>query len=107
LLNRGTVGAGLDSFSFDSGGAVFTGMGKVAFLDAQSMDGQAQVTATNFDALMQRLNGMPDVADALPVLLFVKGIGRTVENRIVWDITYRGNKLLVNGTDLSAMTGGK
>jgi len=38
--------------------------------------------------------------------VFAKGIGRVVGNQVVWDITYRDNKLLVNGTNLLAMMGG-
>jgi hypothetical protein len=63
------------------------------------------VTATNFDDLIQRVNRSPELAGALPVFVFAKGIGRIVENRLVWDITYRDGKLLVNGTDLSSMMG--
>lgn len=106
MLRKGTVGAGLESFALDIGGASFAGMGKVVFTNPETMTGQAHVTATNFDALMQRANGIPELAGVLPVFVFAKGIGRNVENRLVWDITYRGNKLLVNGTDLSTMTGG-
>ena len=32
--------------------------------------------------------------------------GRTVGNQLVWDIIYRDNKLLINGTDVLAMTDG-
>ena len=103
LFRRGGVIAGLESFALDIGGASFAGMGKVMIASPQSLTGEAQVTATNFDDLMQRANAIPELAGVLPVFVFAKGIGRTVENRLVWDITYRDDKLLVNGTDLSAM----
>ena len=106
LFSRGTVSAGLESFAFDMGGASFAGMVALTIPSPQQTTGQAQVTATNFDGLMQRANNIPELANVLPALVFAKGIGRTVDNRVVWDITYRDNKLLVNGTDLSAMTGG-
>ncbi len=106
LFSRGTVSAGLESFAFDMGGADFAGTLALTIPSPQQMTGQAQVTATNFDALMQRANSIPELAGVLPGLVFAKGIGRAVDNRVVWDITYRDNKLLVNGTDLSAMTGG-
>lgn len=105
LLRRGTVGAGLESFALDVGGASFAGMGRVTITSPETMAGQAQVTATNFDALLQRANAIPDLAGVLPVFVFAKGIARTVEDRLVWDITYLGSKVLVNGTDLSAMMG--
>ncbi len=105
LFSRGGVSAGLESFAFDTGGASFAGMGKMVFDSPQQMTGQAQVTATGFDSLVQRANDMPELAGVLPLFVFAKGIGRTVEDRLVWDITYRNDKLLVNGTDLSTLTG--
>ena len=107
LLRRGTVGAGLESFALDIGGASFAGMGKAMIASPEDVTGEAQVTAVNFDLLMQRANAMPELAGALPVLVFAKGIGHNVENRLVWDITYRRGKMLVNGTDLSSMMGSK
>lgn len=106
LFARGGVSAGLESFAFDMGGANFAGMGAVMIDSPQQMTGQAQVTATNFDGLMQQANSIPELAGAVPLFVFAKGIGRTVDNRLIWDITYRDNKLLVNGTDLSAMASG-
>ena len=106
LFSRGTVNAGLESFAFDMGGANFTGMGALTIPSPQQLTGQAQVVATNFDDLIQRANKIPELASVLPLFVFVKGIGRAVDNRVVWDITFRDNKLLVNGTDLSAMAGG-
>ena len=47
------------------------------------------------------------LAQVLPALVFAKGIGRNVGDKVVWDVTYLGDKLLVNGTDLSAMTGAR
>ena len=106
LFSREGVSAGLESFAVDIGGASFAGMGRVTMTAPQQMTGQAQVAATDFDALMQRANSIPEMAGALPLFVFAKGIGRAVDNRVVWDITFRDNKLLVNGTDLSAMAGG-
>ncbi len=106
LFSRGGVSAGIESFAFDIAGASFAGTGRAMFDSPQQMTGQAKVTATNFDELMQRANGVPELTGVLPALMFAKGAGRSVDNQLVWDITYRGNRLLVNGTDLSAMMGG-
>ena len=106
LFSKGGVSAGLESFAFDLGSTGFAGMGAIMADSPQQISGQAQVTATNFDDLMQRANTMPELTSVLPAFVFAKGIGRVVGNQLVWDITYRDNKLLVNGTDLSAMTGG-
>ena len=106
MLGRGTLGAGLDSFSFDTGGATFAGSGRVTMPTPDTIDGKAQITATNFDALSQKLASIPDLASVMPVVFTVKGMAKTVENRLVWDITYSGSSLMVNGNDVSAMMGG-
>ena len=106
LFSHGGISAGLESFSIDVAGTGFTGMGKVLFTSPQDFSGAAQFTATNLDLLQQRIASDPDLAQGAPVIIFLKGIGRTVENRMVWDVTYRGGRLLVNNQDLTAMMGG-
>ncbi len=106
LFSRGGISAGLESFVLDIGGATFAGMGAVLVPSPDRMSATAQITATNFDALMQTANGIPELAGVLPLFTFAKGLARTVESRLVWDVTYRDGRALVNGTDLSAMMGG-
>lgn len=107
LFSHGGITAGLDSFSIDVAGSNFAGMGKLVFAGPDSFTGTAQITATNLDLLQQRVASMPPIAaQALPVFILAKGIGRTVGNQMVWDITYRNGAVLVNGQDLSAMAGG-
>ncbi|GAC1345644.1 MAG: hypothetical protein NVSMB18_25780 [Acetobacteraceae bacterium] len=105
LFSHGGINAGLESFSIDVAGASFTGMGKLTFTSPEAFSGTAQITATNLDVLQQRVAAMPELAGAVPVFIMAKGIGRTVENRVVWDVTYRDGRLLVNNQDLSAMAG--
>ena len=105
LFRRAGVSAGLESFAVDLGGASFTGAGKLTTVSGGDLTGQAQITASNFDALIARVNAVPELAGTLPALIFAKGISQTAEGRLVWDIAYRDNKFSVNGTDLSAMTG--
>ena len=105
LLRRAGVTAGLDSLALDIGSTSFAGAGKLMALSPDDLAGQAQITASNFDDLIARVNAVPDLASVLPLFVFAKGISQTVEGRLVWNLTYRDNKLLVNGTDLSAMTG--
>lgn len=106
LFSHGGISAGIESFAVDVAGAGFTGMGKVLFTSPQDYSGTAQFTATNLDLLQQRIASEPDLAQGGPVIIFLKGIGRSVENRMVWDVTYRDGRLLVNNQDLSAMMGG-
>ena len=105
LFRRTGVSAGLESFAVDLGGASFAGAGKLTTVSGGDLTGQAQITASNFDALIARVNAVPELAGMLPALIFAKGVSQTAEGRLVWDIAYRDNKFSVNGTDLSAMTG--
>lgn len=105
LFRRAGVSAGLDSFAVDVGGASFAGTGTLTAASPNDLTGQARVTAANFDDLIAHVNAIPELAGVLPLFVFAKGISQMVEGRLVWDVAYRDNKLLVNGTDLSAMTG--
>ena len=105
LFRRAGVSAGLDSFALDIGNTSFAGAGKLTALSPDDLAGQAQITASNFDDLIARVNVVPDLAGVLPLFVFAKGVSQTVEGRMVWNLAYRDNKLLVNGTDLSAMMG--
>ncbi|MBV8913230.1 MAG: hypothetical protein JOZ05_09355 [Acetobacteraceae bacterium] len=106
LFSHGGITAGLDSFSIDVAGTGFSGMGKMVFSSPEAFSGTAQITATNLDLLQQRVAANPQLAQALPVFIVAKGIGRTVNNQMVWDISYQNGRLLVNNQDLSALTGG-
>jgi len=105
LFRHAGVSAGLESFALDVGGANFAGTGKLTTASGGDLAGQAQITASNFDDLIARVNAVPELAGVRPALIFAKGVSQTVEGRLVWNLAYRDNKLLVNGTDLSAMTG--
>lgn len=105
LFRHAGVSAGLESFAVDVGGASFAGTGTLTAASPDDLAGQAHVTAANFDALIARVNAIPELAGVLPLFVFAKGISQTAEGRMVWDLAYRDSKLLVNGTDLSAMTG--
>ena len=99
------MSAGLDSFALDIGSASLAGAGKLTALSPDNLAGQAQITANNFDDLIARVKAVPELAGVLPLFVFAKGVSQTVDGRLVWNLAYRDNKLLVNGTDLSAMMG--
>ena len=105
LFRRAGVSAGLDSFALDIGTTSFAGIGKLTALSPDDLAGQAQITASNFDELIARVNAVPELAGVLPLFVFAKGVSQTMEGRLVWNLAYRDNKLLVNGTDLLAMMG--
>lgn len=105
LFSHGSLKAGLESFAFDVGGASFTGTADIDVASPQQASGAAQVTAAGWDVLFTKIQGTPELAQGIPMMLLAKGIAKTAGDRLVWDITYRDKKLLVNGTDLSQMAG--
>ena len=108
LFSHGGITGGLDSMTVEVGGAVFTGKGTVTATapSPDAMTGTAHIEAANLDDLIQKMSTMPAMAQALPVLALAKGLGKVVDNHIVWDLSYKGGKILVNNVDLSAMGGG-
>ena len=106
LFSRGGLVVGLESFALDLGGASFKGNARVAAPTPMSVGGEGQVTATGFEGLLDRVKAVPEFRGAVPALAFAKGIARTAGERLVWDLTYRDGRMLVNDVDLSAMAGG-
>ncbi len=109
MFAQGGLVTGLESFSVDVGGARFKGQGKLTLAapSPAGMTGTAQIVAEKFDALVQTIQAIPDLAQGgVPLLVFAKGIGRNVGDTLVWDVSYADGKALVNGVDLSAMAGG-
>ncbi len=105
LFAHGGIVAGLDAVSFNLGPTRFTGHGTVTMTKPDAYDGQGQVAATSFEALMDRAKQDPTMEQALALLTIAKGIGRTSGDQLVWDITYENRKVLVNGVDILAMAG--
>lgn len=109
LFSHGGITGGLESMVIELAGATITGQGKVVATgpSPDAITGSATLTAENFDVAMQKVTAIPALAQqAVPVMVFIKGIGRTVDNKLVWDVVYKDNKLLINNVDLTAMAGG-
>ena len=106
LFSHGGVVSGLESMLLEVGGATFTGQAKLTVTSPDAMKGAGQITVENFDTLFKKVSGMPMLAQGVPVMIFLKGIGKTVNNKLVYDISFDGAKMLVNDVDLMAMAGG-
>ena len=106
LFARGGIVAGLESMSIEVAGATFTGNGKVVVETPEKISATAQITAEDFDDLMEKLGGTPGMAQFVPMIALVKGMGKTVDDKLVWNIAYKDGKVLVNNVDLAAMGGG-
>ena len=48
----------------------------------------------------------PELAQAIPVLLMVRGLGKAEGNRLIWDLAITDEQALVNGVDVMKMAGG-
>ena len=107
LFSHGGIVIGLKTMSFDVAEANFSGLGTFRMLTPVRTEGEGQIKATNLDALIDRIKGVPSMAQVLPAIVFAKGIGRSSGGATVWNISFKNNKLLVNDTDLSALAGRK
>ena len=106
LFEKGPIVAGMESMTVALAGAEFTGQGKLTIASPQEFSGTAQITATNLDLLQQRIAAQPSLAQAGPVIILLKGMGRASGNQMVWDVVYQGGRVLVNNQDLNAMLAG-
>jgi hypothetical protein len=106
MLSHGGANANLEILSFDMGPAKVEGTGHFTATSPSQWHGDAHVTATGFDDLMKQAHDDPDVAQALPVMIMLRGMAKPVGNQLVWDVVSDGPKLTVNGMDMSALTGG-
>lgn len=105
LFSQGPITAGVDDFHLDVAGSSFAGNLKVLASSPNVFSGTGQFTAENIDKLQQTMAADQQTAQFAPVLIFLKGIGRVEQNRLVWDIVYKDGHMLVNGQDMAALTG--
>jgi hypothetical protein len=107
IFADGGTEVGLEVLSFDLGPAKLEGTGHVTVLSPTTWRGQAHITATGFDELTTQARENPDLQQALPVLIMMRGLAKPDGDKLVWDIASEGPKLTVNGMDMSALAGGK
>jgi hypothetical protein len=107
LLKHGPVAVGFDDISLDVGPSAIKAEGEVRIADEKDVRGDAKVTVTKFAALLKSAQDVPEMQEAVPFLIFLKGIGDTHGDTTVWKIDYDGKHLKVNGTDMSKMLPGK
>jgi hypothetical protein len=106
LLMKGPLSVSIDELTVDAGPSTLKAVGAVSIGSPADITGQAQIRMTGFDALIQQSGTIPQMKDAVPILFFLKGIGKADGAAEVWDIVYGGGSLTVNGTDMSALVPG-
>ncbi len=105
LFGKGGIIYGFDGMVLDVAGAHLTGTGKFTSTSAKSVTGQAEFSARGLDALVSKAQSDPMLQQAVPVIIFMKGIARTTGDQSVWQVSVNNAKILVNGVDLSALAG--
>ena len=102
-LAKGQLTAAIDELLLETKAATLAAHGAVQVISADRAEGSGTFRLTGIDALMKDASTIPGAKQALPVLLFLKGLGRKDGDATVWDVRYENHKLTVNGTDLSKM----
>lgn len=97
----------IDKLDIETGPATITGHGTLTTNGPSHTEGHALVRATGVDAAIQALSSDPQAKGALGMLIFLKGLARPDGDGLVWNVTFDGQKLLVNGTDVSTLGGPK
>lgn len=107
IFAHGGVNLGLETLSFDLGPAKVEGVGKLIVFSPGSWRGEARLSATGLDELTAQARTNPDLQQALPVLIMLRGLAKPDGDRLVWDVVSEGTAVTVNGTDLSQLGGDK
>lgn len=105
LFVHGGIKLGIETLAFDLGPAAVTGTGQVTMSSPSTWQGQARVTATGFDELAAQARTNPDLQQALPVLIMMRGLAKPEGKKLVWDVVSDGPNVTVNGLDLSQLGG--
>lgn len=107
LVREGPLAVGLDELAADFGPATLAGSGELRVAGPEQVSGTARIRMTGLDALIHDAQTVPMLRQALPMLIFLKGIGEADGTAMVWNVVYADGRVTVNGTDLSQMMPGK
>ena len=106
IFSHGGVELGVETLSFDVGPAQVQGTGHLTALSPDAWHGEAHLVATGLDDLSTQARNNPDLQQALPVLIMLRGLAKPDGKKLVWDIVSDGPTVTVNGLDLSQMGSG-
>ncbi len=106
IFSHGGVKIGLETLAFDLGPATVEATGHITALSPGKWQGEAHVTATGLDDLATQARSNPDLQQALPVLIMLRGMAKPDGKQLVWDVASDGPRVTVNGLDLSQLGNG-
>jgi hypothetical protein len=105
IFAHGPVNVALEALSFDLGPANIEGVGKLVVAAPDSWHGEAKLSVTGLDELMVQARKDPELKQALPVLMMLRGLAKPDGSRLVWNIASDGTAVTVNGIDLPGLAG--
>ena len=105
IFAHGGVELGIETLLCDLGPAQVQGTGHITALSPNTWHGEAHLAATGLDDLSALARTNPDLQQALPVLIMLRGLAKPEGKKLVWDIVSDGPTVTVNGLDLSQIGG--
>ena len=101
LLAGNRVTFGLDPLRIQIGEAELTARGELIAIRPMIASGNAEITITGFDALMELAQKLPEAKQAIPLLALVRGLARAEKEKLVWRLALtEDQKVTINGIDL-------
>ena len=95
----------IEALSFDAGPLAVTGSANLRPPATEGLAGDIHIAARGVDALLARIQRLPSVQQALPIIFLAKALARPQGDSLVWDISFGDGPLTVNGTPLGQPTG--
>ncbi|MSP05269.1 MAG: DUF2125 domain-containing protein [Acetobacteraceae bacterium] len=106
LVTGNGVTVGLERLSIDLGTTKLSANGSVTASRPMTAKGQVEIVVTGFDALIERIQKIPEVMEIIPALVLVRGLGRSEGDKLVWRLALtEDQKIMVNGVDLRKLGG--
>jgi hypothetical protein len=102
-LAKGPVTFAIDDVSLDLGPGHLTASGTVVAVSTSSAYANATVRVTGADKIMSDANTHPELKPVAPALIFLKGLAKQDDDALIWNVSYKDKRFLVNETDLSSM----
>jgi hypothetical protein len=106
---HGGLKIGLEALAIDLGPAKLSGVGEVTLTqpDPSAIAGEVKVTGKGIDELLKQVQGDPQAAQIVPLLVFARGLAKPQpDGSLFWDVVYDAKGLGVNGVTVMPPMGG-
>ncbi|HEY0423674.1 MAG TPA: hypothetical protein VGC82_10160, partial [Rhodopila sp.] len=89
--------AAIESVAFDAGPVRVKGSARFQPRADGDIGVDLHLSASGIDAALAQMQGRPNLQGVVPFILMAKGIGRAQGDTVVWDISFGGGPLTING----------